>query len=99
MPKAIKITLAKSLIAQVPKNVKTAHALGIRKIGQSTLNHPTPSILGMVHQIKHLVTVEEVEVDEIPRKRRNPKAVAAPIEVAAEVKPKKTKSAKTKTEE
>lgn len=91
MPKVLKITLSKSLIAQVPKNVKTAHALGLRKIGQSTLNHPTSAIKGMVHQIKHVLTVEEVEIDgDIPRKRRGhkAKATAAPAAPKAEKKPK-----------
>ncbi|MBS1707171.1 MAG: 50S ribosomal protein L30 [Armatimonadetes bacterium] len=78
MPKALKITLSKSLIGQVPKNVKTAHALGLRKIGQSTINHPTSAVKGMVHQVKHVLTVEEIDVEgEIPRKRRGHKAKAA----------------------
>ncbi len=91
MPKALKITLSKSLIGQVPKNVKTAHALGLRKIGQSTLNHPTDSVKGMVHQVKHLLTVEEVEVDgDIQRKRRGHKvkASATPPAKKAQAKPK-----------
>jgi len=91
MPKVLKITLSKSLIAQVPKNVKTAHALGLRKIGQSTLNHPTSAVKGMVHQIKHVLTVEEVEIEgDIPRKRRGhkAKAAAAPAAPKAEKKPK-----------
>lgn len=93
MPKVLKITLSKSLIGQVPKNVKTAHALGLRKIGQSTVNHPTDSIKGMVHQVKHLVTVVEVEADgDVPRKRRGLKSSGAsesakPAKIAPKPKP------------
>ena len=72
----LKITLVKSIIGAVPKNTRTAHALGIRKIGQSTLNHDNPAIRGMIHQIKHLLKVEEVEEQPIVRKRRDPKGVA-----------------------
>ncbi len=56
----LQIRLFKSLIGEKPINVKTVNALGIRKVGQSTLKVDTPQIRGMVHQIKHLVTVEEV---------------------------------------
>ncbi|MBX3111150.1 MAG: 50S ribosomal protein L30 [Fimbriimonadaceae bacterium] len=101
MPKALKITLSKSLIAQVPKNVKTAHALGLRKIGQSTLNHPTAAVKGMIHQIKHVLTVEEVEVEgEIPRKRRGHKAKAAATAAPkAEKKPKAAAKAEPASDE
>ncbi len=95
----LKITLVKSIIGAVPKNVRTAHALGIRKIGQSTLNHDTPAIRGMIHQIKHLLSVVEVEEQPIVRKRRDPKGVAAAKAAAqapakAEAKPKVAKAPK-----
>ncbi len=98
----LKITLVKSLIGQVPKNVKTAHALGLRKIGNSTIQNDTSSIRGMIHHVKHVLKVEEVEDQPIVRKRRFPKAVAeakaakAPVkEVAVRVaKPKVAKPVK-----
>jgi large subunit ribosomal protein L30 len=64
----LKVTLVKSLIAGVPRNVKTSHALGLRKIGQTNTFDDTPVVRGMIHQIKHLVTVEVVE--DQPKKRR-----------------------------
>jgi len=97
----LKITLVKSLIGQVPKNVKTAHALGLRKIGQSTIQNDTPAIRGMVHHVKHVLKVEEVEDQPIVRKRRNPKAKAeakaakAPVKEKAAAKPKAVKTAST----
>ena len=100
MPKALKITLRKSLIGEVPKNVRTAHALGIRKISQFTINHPSEAIKGMLHQIKHLIVVEEVEVDEIKRKRQAPhlkktgESVTKPMVVAKAAKVDAPKAAK-----
>jgi len=57
----LRIKLAKSLIGSVPKNVATARALGLGKVGSVALHNDTPQIRGMVHQVKHLVTVEEAE--------------------------------------
>lgn len=96
MPKVLKITLSKSIIAEVPKNVRTVNALGLRKVGQTTMNEPTSSIKGMIHQVKHLLTVEEVDHEgALPRKRRYPhlkkKGDAAVAEVAA--KPAKAEKA------
>ena len=37
----------------------TLRSLGLRKIGQAVEHEPTPQIAGMVHAVRHLVTVEE----------------------------------------
>ncbi|WP_025725588.1 50S ribosomal protein L30 [Acholeplasma granularum] len=55
----IKITLNKSLIGRRPNQVKTAHALGLRKIGQSVTKVENDAINGMVKTIGHLVIVEK----------------------------------------
>jgi large subunit ribosomal protein L30 len=65
----LKVTLVKSLIAGEPRNVKTAHALGIRKIGQTNIFDDTPAIRGMIHHIKHLVLVETVDEQPVRRRR------------------------------
>lgn len=65
----LKVTLVKSLIAGEPRNVKTAHALGLRKIGQSNVFDDTLAIRGMIHHIKHLLTVETVEEQPVRRRR------------------------------
>lgn len=67
----LKVTLVKSLIGNTPANRATVHALGLRKIGQSNTFEPTGSILGMIHKVKHLLQVEEVDGGEKVRRRQN----------------------------
>ncbi|MFH0767190.1 MAG: 50S ribosomal protein L30 [Bacillota bacterium] len=57
----IKITLKRSLIGHKPNQVKTAHALGLKKINQVVEKEANEAILGMVNTISHLVNVQEVE--------------------------------------
>lgn len=55
----IKITQIKSRI-NAPKNQKrTLDALGLRKMHHSVIKEDTPSILGMVRAVRHLVEVTE----------------------------------------
>ncbi|HBK29536.1 MAG TPA: 50S ribosomal protein L30 [Parabacteroides sp.] len=55
----IKIKQIKSRI-KCPKNQKrTLDALGLRKMNQIVEHEATPSILGMVAKVKHLVSVIE----------------------------------------
>jgi large subunit ribosomal protein L30 len=65
----LKVTLTGSLIGSHPRNRKTAYALGLRKMGQSNTFEDTPNIRGMIHNITHLVTVEEVEKQEVRRRK------------------------------
>jgi large subunit ribosomal protein L30 len=58
--KMIKITLVRSLIGRKPNQVKTAKALGLRKINQSVIKEKNDAIMGMITTISHLVEVEEV---------------------------------------
>jgi large subunit ribosomal protein L30 len=55
----IKITLTKSLIGCLDKQNATAHSLGLRRIGDTTVQENVPTTAGKVTVIKHLVTVEE----------------------------------------
>ena len=55
------ITLKKSLIGRLPNQVKTAHALGLRKINQVVVKESNEAIEGMIKTIAHLVDVQEVE--------------------------------------
>jgi len=59
--KMIRITLKKSRYGRKPKQEKTLDALGLRKIGSRVEHKVSPSILGMVGKISHLVEVEEIE--------------------------------------
>ena len=55
----IKIKQVKSRI-RCPKDQKgTLDALGLRKLNQVVEHEDTPSILGMVETVKHLVHVEK----------------------------------------
>jgi large subunit ribosomal protein L30 len=58
--KKLKITLVKSTIGAVPKNKKTVEALGLRKIRQTVEMPDNAAVRGMIHQVKHLVKVEEI---------------------------------------
>ena len=90
----LKVTLSKSMIGAVPKNRKTVNALGLRKIGQSNTFEDTASIRGMIHQVKHLLTVEVVEDQPIVRRRRGNGAQAT-AKPAAKKAPAKKESVKT----
>lgn len=55
----IKVKQIKSSIKR-PKNQKeTLIALGLRKIGQVVEHEASPSILGMIDKVQHLVSTEE----------------------------------------
>ena len=56
----LKITLVKSTIGAVPKNKKTVEALGLKKIGASVERPDNKAVRGMIQQVRHLVTVEEI---------------------------------------
>ncbi len=54
----IKITLTKSPIGYNKKQRATAVALGLKKMHSSAIQEDTPDIMGKIHSISHLVTVE-----------------------------------------
>jgi large subunit ribosomal protein L30 len=58
--KKIRITLKKSRYGRKPKQTRTLDALGLRKIGSSVEQNASPTILGMVEKVNHLVDVEEI---------------------------------------
>ena len=55
----IKVTQVKSNIKRPQNQKRTSEALGLKKIGQVVEHEATPSILGMVNKVKHLVSVIE----------------------------------------
>lgn len=57
----LQITLKRSLIGRKPNQVKTAHALGLKKIHQVVVKESNEAIDGMILTISHLVEVKEVE--------------------------------------
>ena len=57
----IKVTQVKSKIGRLKNQKRTLEALGLRKINQTVEHEATPSIVGMVNTVKHLISVEEVK--------------------------------------
>ena len=56
----IKITLVKSTIGAIPKHKKTVQAFGLKKTNSSVIQQDNAAIRGMIHQVSHLVKVEEI---------------------------------------
>ena len=55
----IKITLVKSTIASKPATKATALSLGLKKIGNTTVQPDNAATNGKIHKIIHLIKVEE----------------------------------------
>ncbi|WP_396632096.1 50S ribosomal protein L30 [Maribacter sp. R86514] len=55
----IKVTQLKSGIKKPQNQKRTLEALGLKRIGQVVEHEDTPSILGMINKVKHLVSTEE----------------------------------------
>ena len=56
---AKKIELVKSLIGRKQDQIATAHSLGLRKIGDATVQPDNAATLGKINKISHLVNVQE----------------------------------------
>jgi len=52
--------LKRSTIRCLPKQRATVRSLGLRKIGSCNELEASPSVLGMVRVVSHLVSVEDV---------------------------------------
>jgi large subunit ribosomal protein L30 len=57
---SLKITLTKSPISQKQNQQLTVKSLGLRRMRQTVVLPDNESNRGMVHTVRHLVTVEEV---------------------------------------
>lgn len=57
----LKVTQTRSTIDSVENHKRTVRALGLKRIRDSRVHQDTPQIRGMVHKVRHLVQVEEVE--------------------------------------
>lgn len=56
----LKITLVKSTIGCLKKQIDTVKALGLRKIRSEVVHEDNPVIRGMIFRVKHLIKVEEI---------------------------------------
>jgi large subunit ribosomal protein L30 len=57
----LRVTQVRSAIGCKQNQRQTLLSLGLRKIRQSVDRPDTPQIRGMIHTVRHLVAVEEVE--------------------------------------
>jgi len=55
----LKIKLVKSLNGRHDKHIATAHSLGLRKIGNETVQPDNPQTRGKIAQIGYLLQVTE----------------------------------------
>jgi ribosomal protein L30 len=58
--KKLKIKQVKSVIGRKPNQRRTIKALGLKRINSVVEHKATPSILGMVRTVSHLIEVEEL---------------------------------------
>ena len=56
----VKVTQVKSVIKRPQRQKDTMKALGLKKIRHSVVHETSPSILGMINKVSHLVKVEEI---------------------------------------
>jgi large subunit ribosomal protein L30 len=56
----LRITWKKSAIGYAQDQKETIRVLGLKRLGQTIEQNDTASVRGMIHKVRHLVTVEEV---------------------------------------
>jgi large subunit ribosomal protein L30 len=61
MAKQVKLTQIRSTIHAVPKHKLTIKAIGFRHTYDVLIKNDSPALRGMIHQVRHLVKVEEVK--------------------------------------
>lgn len=57
----LKVTQIRSVISRPEKHRRVIAALGLRHHQATVVHDDTPSIRGMLHKVRHMVRVEEVE--------------------------------------
>ena len=56
---SLKITLVRSLSGRYKKHIATANSLGLRRIGDKTVQPDNPATKGKIDAISYLIKVEE----------------------------------------
>ena len=64
MAAKLKITLYRSPIGYEQSQRETVRSLGFKKLQQTVVHDDNAVIRGMIHKVKHMVTVESFEVAE-----------------------------------
>ena len=57
----LKVTQVKSAVDRGAKQRGTIRALGLRRIGDSSVHEDKPEIRGMIRAVSHLLEVEEIK--------------------------------------
>ena len=57
----LKVTQLRSKVGGRPEHRETLRSLGLKRIGDVVVKEDRPEIRGMVHSVRHLIKVEEVE--------------------------------------
>ncbi|HAO99233.1 MAG TPA: 50S ribosomal protein L30 [Fibrobacteres bacterium] len=57
----VKITQLRSSARCIQDQIRTLHALGLRRIRHSVVHKKSPTLDGMIRVVAHLVKVEEVK--------------------------------------
>ena len=57
----LKVTQLRSTIGTKRNHRESLRTLGLRKIRQSVVREDTPQVCGLIHTVRHLVAVEEVD--------------------------------------
>ena len=57
----IKITWKKSCIGRPSKQRRIVESLGLKRLNHSVVHEDSPTIMGMVNKVRHLLVVEPVE--------------------------------------
>ena len=57
----LKVTQIRSTIGTKQNHRHTLRSLGLKRINDVVVKEDRPEMRGMVHTVRHLVTVEEVE--------------------------------------
>ncbi len=60
MAEKLRVTLVKSTIGAIPKQVKTVEALGLNKLHKTVELPDNAAVRGMIYKVNHLVKVEEI---------------------------------------
>jgi large subunit ribosomal protein L30 len=69
----LKITLVKSTIGFDKKQAKVVESIGLRRLGHTVELPDTPETRGMIHKVRHLVTVSASALAESTRASARPR--------------------------
>lgn len=58
----LKVTQVRSIIGCKKEQITTLEALGLKKIRSEKIHDDSPVVRGMINKVKHLVSVEEIDV-------------------------------------